>query len=152
MLRPVILLLSIMGLIGAWQIFDQVKLLTAGGSLNTTLVPVFIVYNEGLGYTGPPQMGYASSRAIIVEAIIITFTLIQQRWIEGGTDSINGGANAAQARCSGEIPHSLPWKTSAPKDSSVTLKKILTSLRYFLLSIVALITVIPFVLAFFGSF
>ena len=86
MLRPVILLVSIMGLIGAWQIFDQVKLLTAGGPLNTTLVPVFIVYNEGLGYTGPPQMGYASSRAIILGAIIITFTLIQRRWIEGGTE------------------------------------------------------------------
>ena len=43
-------------------------------------------------------------------------------------------------------------ETSAPKDSSDRRKKILNFLRYLLLSIVALITVVPFVLAFFGSF
>ena len=86
MLRPIILLVAIMGAIGAWQIFDQVKLLTAGGPLNTTLVPVYIIYTEGLGFTGPPQMGYASSRAIILGAIVIAFTLIQRRFIQSGTE------------------------------------------------------------------
>lgn len=86
MLRPVILLIVILGTIGTWQVFDQVKLLTAGGPLNTTLTPVYLIYAEGLGISGPPRMGYASSRAFILGVIIFIFTIIQRRFIERGTE------------------------------------------------------------------
>jgi multiple sugar transport system permease protein len=86
MLRPVILLIVVLGTIGTWQVFDQVKLLTAGGPLNTTLTPVYLIYSEGLGISGPPRMGYAASRAFILGAIIFIFTIIQRRFIERGTE------------------------------------------------------------------
>ena len=86
MLRPVILLIVVLGTIGTWQVFDQVKLLTAGGPLNTTLTPVYLIYSEGLGISGPPRMGYAASRAIILGVIIFIFTIIQRRFIERGTE------------------------------------------------------------------
>lgn len=86
MLRPVILLIVVLGTIGTWQIFDQVKLLTAGGPLNTTLTPVYLIFSEGLGISGPPRMGYAASRAFILGAIIFIFTIIQRRFIESGTE------------------------------------------------------------------
>jgi len=86
MLRPVIFLIVVLGTIGTWQIFDQVKLLTAGGPLNTTLTPVYLIFSEGLGISGPPRMGYAASRAFILGAIIFIFTIIQRRYIERGTE------------------------------------------------------------------
>ena len=86
MLRPVLLLVVVLGTIGTWQIFDQVAILTAGGPLDTTLTPVFFIYTEALGTNGPPRMGYASSRAIVLAIIILTFTFIQRRYIEGGTE------------------------------------------------------------------
>ena len=86
MLRPIIFLIVVLGTIGTWQIFDQVKLLTAGGPLNTTLTPVYLIFSEGLGISGPPRMGYASSRAFILGVIIFIFTLIQRRFIEEGTE------------------------------------------------------------------
>lgn len=86
MLRPIIFLIVVLGTIGTWQVFDQVKLLTAGGPLNTTLTPVYLIFSEGLGINGPPRMGYASSRAFILGAIIFIFTLIQRRFIEQGTE------------------------------------------------------------------
>ena len=86
MLRPVIFLIVVLGTIGTWQIFDQVKLLTAGGPLNTTLTPVYLIFSEGLGISGPPRMGYAASRAFMLGAIIFIFTIIQRRYIERGTE------------------------------------------------------------------
>ena len=86
MLRPVLLLVVVLGTIGCWQIFDQVKILTAGGPLNTTLVPVFLIYSEALGTKGPSQMGYAAAMAFMLAVIIFVFTLIQRRFIESGTE------------------------------------------------------------------
>ncbi|MGB3716780.1 MAG: sugar ABC transporter permease [Candidatus Promineifilaceae bacterium] len=86
MLRPVIFLIVVLGTIGTWQIFDQVKLLTSGGPLNTTLTPVYLIFSEGLGISGPPRMGYAASRAFMLGAIIFIFTIIQRRYIERGTE------------------------------------------------------------------
>ncbi len=86
MLRPVILLVVVLGTIGTWQVFDQVKILTAGGPLNTTLAPVYLIYAEALGINGPPQMGYAAAMAFLLAIIIFIFTFVQRRYIEGGTE------------------------------------------------------------------
>lgn len=82
MLRPIILLVVVLGTIGTFQIFDQVKILTGGGPLKTTLVPVFLIYRDALGTTGPPRMGFASAMAFLLAAIIFVFTFIQRRFIE----------------------------------------------------------------------
>ena len=86
MLRPVLLLVIVLGTIGTWQVFDQVKLLTAGGPLDTTLVPVYLIYSEALGTNGPPQMGYAAAMAFVLAVIIFIFTFIQRRYIESGSE------------------------------------------------------------------
>ena len=86
LLRPVILLVVVLGTIGTLQIFDQVKILTAGGPLGTTLTPVYLIYREALGTQGGIQMGYASAMAFILAVIIFAFTFIQRRFIERGTE------------------------------------------------------------------
>ncbi len=82
-----ILLVVVLGTIGTLQIFDQVKILTAGGPLGTTLTPVFLIYREAIGTQGGIQMGYASAMAFILAVIIFAFTFIQRRFIERGTES-----------------------------------------------------------------
>lgn len=86
LLRPVTLLVVVLGTIGTWQVFDQIKILTAGGPLDTTLTPVYLIYIEALGVSGPPRMGFAGSMAFILTIIIFIFTLIQRRYIEEGTE------------------------------------------------------------------
>ncbi|RLC72511.1 MAG: sugar ABC transporter permease [Chloroflexi bacterium] len=86
MLRPIILLVVVLGTIGTFQIFDQVKILTGGGPLKTTLTPVFLIYRDALGTTGPPRMGFAAAMAFLLAGIIFVFTFIQRRFIERGTE------------------------------------------------------------------
>lgn len=86
MLRPIVLLVIVLGTIGTLQVFDQIYLATAGGPLGTTLTPVYQVFTEALGTQGPINMGYASALAFIVAVIIFIFTFIQRRVIERGTE------------------------------------------------------------------
>lgn len=86
LLRPVILLVVVLGTIGTFQIFDQVKIMTAGEPLGTTLVPVYMIYTEALGENGPPRMGFACAMAFVLAAIIFLFTFIQRRFLETGTE------------------------------------------------------------------
>ncbi|MGH2543167.1 MAG: carbohydrate ABC transporter permease [Ardenticatenaceae bacterium] len=89
LLRPVTLLIVVLGTIGTFQVFDQVQFLTAGGPLNTTLTPVYLIYGEALGVLGGGsviRMGYASAMAFLLAAIIFAFTFIQRRYIERGTE------------------------------------------------------------------
>ncbi len=86
MLRPIILLVIVLGTIGTLQVFDQVYLATSGGPLGTTQTPVYQVFTEALGTMGTIQMGYASSLAFILAVLIFFFTFIQRRVIERGTE------------------------------------------------------------------
>lgn len=86
MLRPIIVLVIVLGTIGTLQVFDQIYLATAGGPLNTTITPVYAIFTEALGKQGPIQMGYASALAFILAIIIFVFTFIQRRVIESGTE------------------------------------------------------------------
>ncbi|MGE5252233.1 MAG: carbohydrate ABC transporter permease, partial [Bacteroidota bacterium] len=85
LLRPIILLVVVLGTIGTLQVFDQVYLATSGGPLGTSLTPVFLIYREALGILGPIQMGYAAAMAFILGAIIFFFTFLQRRFIERET-------------------------------------------------------------------
>jgi multiple sugar transport system permease protein len=86
LLRPIVVLVLVLGTIGTLQIFDQVYLATAGGPLNTTQVPVYMIYTRAIGTEGPIQMGYASALAFILAVIIFVFTFAQRRLIERGTE------------------------------------------------------------------
>lgn len=86
LLRPIILLVVVLGTIGTLQIFDQVYLATSGGPLGTSLTPVFIIYEQALGTQGPIQMGYASALAFILAVLIFFFTFLQRRFIEKETE------------------------------------------------------------------
>ncbi len=85
LLRPIILLVVVLGTIGTLQVFDQVYLATSGGPLGTSLTPVFIIFREALGSQGPIRMGYASGLAFILAVLIFFFTFLQRRFIANET-------------------------------------------------------------------
>jgi multiple sugar transport system permease protein len=85
LLRPIILLVVVLGTIGTFQVFDQVYLATKGGPLGTSLTPVYIVFREALGAQGPIQMGYAAALAFILAVLIFFFTYLQRRFISNET-------------------------------------------------------------------
>lgn len=86
LLRPIILLVVVLGTIGALQVFDQVYLATQGGPLGTTQTPVYLTFSQALGKQGPIAMGYAMSLAFTLAVIIFIITMIQRRFIETGTE------------------------------------------------------------------
>jgi multiple sugar transport system permease protein len=86
LLRPIIVLVLVLGTIGTLQVFDQVYLATAGGPLGTTLTPVYEVFTRALGRLGPIEMGFGAAIAFILGVIIFIFTYIQRRYLERGTE------------------------------------------------------------------
>jgi multiple sugar transport system permease protein len=82
MVTPVILFNLILGLIGAFQYFTQVYIMTGGGPVNSTLMYVLYLYKTGFQYI---EMGYASALAWVLFAIVLVFSLFilwsSKRWV-----------------------------------------------------------------------
>jgi len=80
LLRPVIFFVVTLGLIGTFQVFDQIFVMTPGGSpAKTTLTLGYLVYEEGFrGFA----MGTACAIAIVLFAIILGIYLVQRRFIQ----------------------------------------------------------------------
>lgn len=86
MLAPITTLVVVLGTMGCIQMFDYVKLATAGGPLDTTLVPVYQIYTETLGINGPIRAGYGAAMAFILAVVIFALTYIQRKLIEEKTE------------------------------------------------------------------
>lgn len=78
-LRPTTFYVVTMGLIGCFQVFDQVYVMTEGGPLKATLTTAYLVYKEAFGNF---EMGYACAIAFVLAAIIFLCTLVQRRIME----------------------------------------------------------------------
>ncbi|MGF1647847.1 MAG: carbohydrate ABC transporter permease [Kineosporiaceae bacterium] len=74
-LRPTVILVVTLGLIGSWQVFDQVFLATQGGPAKSTLSPAYLSYFYAFETN---QFGVAAAMAFLLFAIIILFTVIQR--------------------------------------------------------------------------
>lgn len=74
-LRPAMFLVLTLGLIGTWQVFDQVYLMSQGNPAGTTLTPAYLAYVESFGNQ---QWGQGAAIAFILFAIIVVFTIAQR--------------------------------------------------------------------------
>ncbi|MEW6233217.1 MAG: sugar ABC transporter permease [Chloroflexota bacterium] len=81
LLRPVIFFVVTMGLIGCFQVFDQIYVMTSGGPLGSTLTIAYLVFKAAFRST-TPQMGYAAAVAFVLAFMIFVVTMIQRRLIE----------------------------------------------------------------------
>lgn len=81
LLRPVIFFVVTVGLIGCFQVFDQIYVMTQGGPLNSTLTIAYLVYKWAFQAVSP-HMGRASAVAFILAAMIFIVTMVQRRFLE----------------------------------------------------------------------
>jgi multiple sugar transport system permease protein len=73
MIRPTLFTVVTLGLIGTWQVFDQIYVGTKGSPLNTTLTPAFLSFNASFNSN---EWGVGAAIAFILFAIIVTFTVL----------------------------------------------------------------------------
>ncbi|MDY0049756.1 MAG: sugar ABC transporter permease [Halothiobacillaceae bacterium] len=92
MLAPTFLLVTVMTLIGYFQLFAEPYVMTQGGPANATLSVVLLMYQEGFRWW---NIGYAASIAFVLFLIILVGTLLQLAISRG-----NGGAARPSARVS----------------------------------------------------
>ncbi len=77
LLAPTTFFVVTLGLIGTFQVFDQVFVISSGGPAKTTMTIAYIVYENGFNNS---RMGLAASTALVLFVIIFLFTLVQRRF------------------------------------------------------------------------
>jgi ABC-type sugar transport system permease subunit len=76
LLRPVVLFVLVTGVIGSFQVFTYVYVLTDGGPLHATDVIVYRIYQSAWEFL---QFGYASALALVLFALLLGLTWAQFR-------------------------------------------------------------------------
>ncbi len=77
LLMPTVMFLSIMGFIGAFQVFQSVFMMTGGGPADSTRVIVFYLWQVAFDRV---ELGYASAIAVVVFMAVLALTLVQWRF------------------------------------------------------------------------
>ncbi|WP_253908081.1 sugar ABC transporter permease [Arthrobacter sp. H20] len=75
MLRPTLFTVLTLGLIGTWQVFDQIYVGTQGGPAKTTLTPAYLSFNSAFNNQ---NWGEGAAIAFILFGIIVVLTLLQR--------------------------------------------------------------------------
>jgi multiple sugar transport system permease protein len=82
LMTPTMFFASVITFIGAFQIFDPVQIITQGGPNDSTITAVMYLYQTGFQAF---QIGYASTIALVVFAVIMLVTLLQfwgsRKWV-----------------------------------------------------------------------
>jgi multiple sugar transport system permease protein len=76
MLSPTTLFLLVIGVIGSFQIFTQIYVMTSGGPLNKTTTVVYYIYEWMFKFY---DMGYASTIAMGLFVLLLGVTILQLR-------------------------------------------------------------------------
>jgi multiple sugar transport system permease protein len=74
-LKPTMLLVTTLGLIGTWQVFDQVYVMTQGGPGKSTLTPAYLSYSYAFDNQ---KWGIAAAMAFVLFLIIFAMTTFQR--------------------------------------------------------------------------
>lgn len=78
LLRPVLVFVLVTTVIGSFQIFDTIAIMTQGGPVNATRVIFWYIYEFAFNRF---QMGYAMAAAVVLFLILLTMTLLQMRFL-----------------------------------------------------------------------
>lgn len=74
-----------LAIINAVQVFDSVYILTKGGPGTSSITPSVVLYEQGFTYK---KMGYSSAIGVIMFAIIMVLTVINQKMMKN-TENMN---------------------------------------------------------------
>ncbi len=74
LLTPTTMFLTIMGIIGGFQVFQSVFIMSGGGPLDATRVYLFYIFQTAFQNL---EFGYASAMAVLLFAIVMALTAVQ---------------------------------------------------------------------------
>ncbi len=77
LLRPTILLTTIMSINGTLQLFDESVNLTNGGPANSTLTMSHYIYKASFEYN--PQFGYAAAMSYVIFILVAILSFVQMK-------------------------------------------------------------------------
>lgn len=80
LLKPTSVLIMITTLISAFKLIIQPMVMTQGGPMNSTMTPVYYIYQTGFS---DRMIGYASAMTVVFGIIIGIVTLLQSRLTKG---------------------------------------------------------------------
>lgn len=83
LLMPTVMFLSIMGFIGAFQVFQSVYMMTGGGPADATRVIIYYLWQTAFERV---ELGYASAIAVLIFVVVLALTLIQWRFFRDRTE------------------------------------------------------------------
>ena len=83
MVRPVTYFVLVLGLIGCFQVFDQIFIMSAGGPVNSTTTMSYYVYVNGFKYF---KLGYAAAAAIVLAVLIFSANQVQNKYFKPEVD------------------------------------------------------------------
>lgn len=75
-IRPILLFITIMTVIGSFNLFGQPQLMTGGGPSRSTLTVMFYIYNEAFGNF---RMGMAAAMSYFTALIMLIATITQAK-------------------------------------------------------------------------
>jgi len=79
LLRPAIFLVVLLGTIGCFQLYDQVKIATNGGPNEATLTVTYLLWKQGFRDL---NMGYASALGVLLFVGIFVIGIVQRRLLD----------------------------------------------------------------------
>lgn len=80
LLAPTTFFILVTSIIGSFQSYAHIYIMTGGGPLNRTTVIGYYMYEKGFRQY---DMGYASAMAYVLFAMIFIFTMIQMKYTKG---------------------------------------------------------------------
>jgi lactose/L-arabinose transport system permease protein len=83
LMRPVILFSVVLSLMGSFNLFNEVYILTGGGPMNATITPFVDIFGQAFGNF---RLGYASAMAYVYFIILFILTLFQVRYFGSRVD------------------------------------------------------------------
>lgn len=85
LLRPVMVLVLVLTVIGSFQIFDTVAVTTAGGPVNATRVIYFYIFEMAFQRF---DFGYAAALSVVLFMILAVVAFLQLKFLRGGESDL----------------------------------------------------------------
>lgn len=86
LLRPVLVLVLVVTVIGSFQVFDTVAVTTGGGPINASRVIQMYIYQKAFGES---DFGYASALSVILFIILAFVAFIQMKFLKGNETDLD---------------------------------------------------------------
>jgi multiple sugar transport system permease protein len=86
LLRPVLVLVLVVTVIGSFQVFDTVAVTTAGGPINASRVIQMYIYQKAFSES---DFGYASALSVILFIILALVAFVQMKFLKGNESDLD---------------------------------------------------------------